>query len=164
MFCVVSGSMGAGKAMPHLKSMLTMMCLQQKGTVASLNVEHIFLENVFWKWDTYLKSRLKQESTEAIGFHLQSFPSNDLLFAMENFYNYYTLTLFSKQRLFTPWERERERVLWGATLIRSMGVIFITLWIFLKLGYRSRINVKYILHSHPWGLLWNIINRVWLIC
>ena len=29
-----------------------------------------------------------------------------LLFAMENFYNYYTLTLFSRQRLFTPWERE----------------------------------------------------------
>ena len=69
--------MGAGKAMPHLKSMLTTMCLQQKGTEASLNVENIFLEKVFSKWDAYLKSILKQESTEAIGFHLQSFPSND---------------------------------------------------------------------------------------
>ena len=68
--------MGAGKAMSHLKSVLTTMCLQQKGTEASLNVEHIFLENVFLKWDTYLKGRLKQERTEAIGFHLQSFSRN----------------------------------------------------------------------------------------
>lgn len=68
-------SLGAGKATPHLKSVLATMCLQQKGTVASLNVEHIFLEKVVSKWDTYSKSRLKQESTEAIGVHLQSFPS-----------------------------------------------------------------------------------------
>ena len=30
-----------------------------------------------FKMGHIIKSRLKQESTEAIGFHLQSFPSND---------------------------------------------------------------------------------------
>ena len=52
MFCVVTGFMGAGKATSHLKSVLATMCLQQKGTMASQNVEHIFLEKVFSKWDT----------------------------------------------------------------------------------------------------------------
>ena len=43
MFCVVS----AGKALPHLNPVLITVCSQQKGTVASLNVEHILMEKGF---------------------------------------------------------------------------------------------------------------------
>lgn len=48
-------SLGAGKATPHLKSINATMCLQQKGTVASLKCRTYNFWKSGFKWDTYSK-------------------------------------------------------------------------------------------------------------